>query len=672
MGPGNVVEYLEGKELALAFVVGAEAKGKLPVMTSTGRKETLATKKILFSSSSALSPSAGREEVLQLLESLVRQRTEGASALDMAELWELVLEEGEERDWSLDELAALLSSGPLSELERSITYRALTEARTYFWRKGDNFRIRTKEQVEEAQVRAETEAKRELERAALKDWLAAVWRSGPLEPPAQHREFVLEWKERIRDAAIWGDRSSHFGHVQRLLKELDSRTNDPSFEFMVRLQEWTNDQNLDLLINETPLEFDPEVLQAARATAELLPAALADPAREDLRDWECYSIDDPDTTEVDDALALRVVEDGYEMAIHIADAAGLLPGTDEVLERDMKERATSVYLPDLKVRMLPESLSDDVLSLLAGQDRLAFSFLLHFDAEGELVSSRLTPSQIRVTERYDYDRVDALVAGGDPYWSKFSELAEKLMKRREAKGALNLPFPRMEVRLDSNGSVRLVPDERDSAAQTIVSEAMIMANRVAAEYAAEHGLAAIFRGQKAPDPPVEHRTQWLPHHLFEVRKGFARSTQSLEPIPHSGLGLERYIQATSPIRRYRDLIHQRQIQHHLKYGTQRYSPEEMEEIMTLTSTSVSSAEKMERNRRSYFLHKYLKAQRGKELEAVILASTPERYVLQLCDSLREVEVPHGGGGLKSPGEKVKVKLLSVYPRDKVVKVSAPL
>lgn len=671
MGPGNVVEYLEGKELALAFVVSAESKGKLPVLTAGGRKETLASKKVLFVSSSPLPPSAGREEVLHHLQSVGRQRAESASALNVEELWELVLEEGEEREWTLDELAALVSSGPLTELERSITYRALTEARTYFWRKGDNFRVRTPEQVEEAQVRANTEAKRELERAALKEWLLAVWRQGPCEPPAEHREFILEWKQRIRDAAVWGDRSSHFSHVQRLLKELDAKSTDPAFEFMVRLKEWTVDQNLDLLMNETPLEFSPEVLEAARAVEALLEIELADPAREDLTEWACFSIDDPDTTEVDDALALRPVEGGFEMAIHIADAAAILPGDNAVLEEDMKERATSVYLPDLKVRMLPENISDNALSLLKGQERLAFTFLLRLDREGNLVSRRLTSSKIRVTERFDYDQVDALVASGDPYWSEFGQLAQKLMKLREAKGALNLPFPRMEVKLEDNGAIRLVPDERDSVAQTIVSEAMIMANRVAADYAAEHGLPVIYRGQKAPEPPVESRAHWLPHHLFEVRKGFARSTQGLEPIPHSGLGLDRYIQATSPIRRYRDLIHQRQIQHHLKYGTVRYSAEQMEELMTLTSTAVSSAEKMERNRRAYFLHKYLKAQRGKEIEAVILASTADRYILQLCESLREVEVPHGGGGLKSPGDKVKVKLLSVYPRDRVVKVSSP-
>ena len=171
---------------------------------------------------------------------------------------------------------------------------------------------------------------------------------------------------------------------------------------------------------------------------------------------------------------------------------------------------------------------------------------------------------------------------------------------------------------------------------------------------------------------METRSEWWPHHLFEARKGFARSSQSLEPVAHAGLGLDRYIQATSPIRRYRDLVHQRQIQHHLKHGTALYDMAAMEEVLTYTSPAVSAAEKMERNRRAYFMHKYLKAQRNSELEAVVLASSAERYVLQLCESLREVEVPHGSGGLKAPGEKVRVKLLSVYPRDRVIKVSSPL
>lgn len=670
MAPGSIVEYVEGKDLTLAFCLAAEAKGKLPVLTITGRKETLASKKVLFTHPSPLSPTSGREDVLEHLKAQEKLRQESAGTLDMEELWELLLEEGEERDWTLEEISAFLFSDQTGELQKSLAYRALSESRTYFWRKGDHFRVRTREHVEEALVRQRTEAKRELERAALREWMGAVWERGAVEPPAEYAGFINEWVDRIRDAAVWGEKSSHHGHVQRLLKELDSRGGEPAFNFMVRLGEWTEDQNLDLLINATPLKFSPEVLQAAEALGALLPERLNDPDREDLTGWPCYSIDDPDTTEVDDALAFRATETGYQLGIHIADASALLDAKDPVMEAELRERATSVYLPDLKVRMVPEVLSDQVLSLVAGQDRLAFSFLVELDNGGRLVSARMATTKVRVTERLDYDQVDALVAGGDPYWTALAEVAEKLKSLREQKGALNLPFPRMDVRLE-NGKISLVPDERESVAQTIVSEAMIMANRVAADYTADNDLPAIYRGQKAPDPPVEMRATWQPHHLFEVRKGLARSSQGLEPCPHAGLGLDRYVQATSPIRRYRDLIHQRQIKHHLRTGETLYGPDAMEEILTHTSSPVSAAEKMERNRRAYFLHKYLLGQRGRELEAVVLASSAERYILQLCDSLREVEVPHGSGGLKGPGDKVRVKLLSVYPRDRVVKVSSP-
>jgi exoribonuclease-2 len=671
MSPGNVVEYLEGKDLAMAFCLAAESKGKLPVLTSAGRKETLATKKVLFVHASPLSASATREEVLDLLRGAEKQRQDASDALDLQELWELISEEGEERDWTLDELTAFLFSDQVGELQKSLAYRALMEGRTYFWRKADNFRVRTREQVEEALIRHRTEAKRELERAALRQWLQQVWEHGPSEPPQEYGAYIEEWKGRIREAALWGEKSSHHSHVQRLLKDLDNKTREPAFHFMVRLGEWSNDENLDLLLNETPMAFPDEVLEAARQLEQELPALLADPQREDFTAWACHSIDDPDTTEVDDALAYRKTEGGHELAIHIADAAALLRPENSVLESEIRERATSIYLPDLKVRMVPQNLSDHVLSLIAGEQRLAFTFLVQLDEDGKLVASRMASTRIRVSQRYDYDTVDALVANADPYWTELARLAEKLKALREAKGALNLPFPRMDVRLDG-ARISLVPDERESIAQTIVSEAMILANRVAADYTAQHDLPAIYRGQKAPDPPVEQRAEWLPHHLFEARKGLARSSQGLQPTPHAGLGLERYIQATSPIRRYRDLIHQRQIQHHLKHGTALYDSQAMEQILTHTSTPVSAAEKMERNRRAYFLHKYLKAHRGAELKAVVLSSSAERYVLQLSESLREVEVPHGPGGLKAPGETVRVKLLSVYPRERIIKVSSPL
>ena len=440
---------------------------------------------------------------------------------------------------------------------------------------------------------------------------------------------------------------------------------------MIRLGEWTQDQNIEILANQTPTVFSDEVLQEAQSAGERVAAVLEESDRIDLTDWECHSIDDPDTTEIDDALCWRTSDTGFELGIHIADASSLLDPALEILEKEIRYRATSVYLPDFKVRMVPENLSDDALSLKAGVVRPAFTFLAQVDAKGKLLSARMTPSKISVTERLDYDQADAKVESGDEYWTQFADIAKGLKQQREDNGAVNLPFPRMNVEI-RDGKTFLVPDERGSIAQTIVSELMILANRMAAEYLTEHKLPAIYRSQKAPDPPIESRSEWKPHHLYEARRSFSRSAQGFEPMPHSGLGLDCYVQSTSPIRRYRDLIHQRQIKHHLRNNEALYTLEQLEEVLAITSTPVSQAEKMERNRKSYYLHKLLNAQRGEEVEAVILAANGERYTLQLVDSLREVDVPQGGDALRALGEVVRVKILSVYPRDRVLKVSSPL
>lgn len=670
MGPGCVVEYFQGKELALGFCLTSENKGKFQVLTPTGKKESLASKKVLFVHSSALEGTASREDILSHLQGALEERTSGSAELDLEELWELLLDEGEEKDWTLEELSAYLYAGDVTEKQRATLFRALLDKRSHFVRKGDSFRLRSAEQVQEALTRAEVEARRELERAAVKEWMKEVWDRRSYEVPAEFEESVETWKKRIREAALQGDKSSHYQHVQRYLKELDNKSRDPAFQFMVRLGEWDQDENLELLLNETPLEFSEEVLAEASEAEKLLDEVLAQEDREDFSAIPCYAIDDPGTTEVDDALAFERTDNGHRIYIHIADASALVRPEFEVLEKEVRDRSTTVYLPDLKIRMLPANLSDEALSLQAGELRAAFTFVVDVDSEGKLMGRRLVCSKVKVSERKEYDEVDALI-GKDEYWTEFAQVAETLKAARAKKGAINLPFPRMDIQLEGK-TIKLVPDERDSAAQTIVSEMMILANRVAADYLADFGLAAIFRSQKPPDPPIEERAEWTPQALYEVRRSFSRSAHTLEPSPHSSLGLDQYVQATSPIRRYRDLIHQRQLKHHLRTSQELYSPEAMEEIMTFTSTPVSQAEKMERNRKAYFLHKYLKAQRGREIEATILACLPERYVLQLSESLREVEVPHGSASMKSPGDKVKVKLLSAYPRDRVVKVTPPV
>lgn len=670
MTPGSVVEYLDGKELLLGFCLGAEVKSKLPIMNIAGRKESLSTKKVLFSQSTPLSVTSSREDVLGLLAQEVERKEAEASQLDTAELWELIEEEGPEREWHLKELCEYVFSESSSPFQ-SVLFRALLKDRYRFQRKGEQFVIKTAEQVAEAIQRELVEAQRDAERAAVKNWLRRVWDGDRTPYSGEHEEVVREWHDRIRNTATLGEDSSHYQHVMRFLKELDGRDPHVAFAFMVKLGEWDLDQNIEILANETPIEFSEEVIEQARVASERLSDVLNESDREDFSSWECHSIDDPDTTEIDDALGWRPWEQGYELAIHIADASSMLLPSFEALEREIRYRATSVYLPDLKVRMVPESLSDDVMSLRAGVLRPAFTFVAQLDSQGRLVSSRILSSKIVVKERLTYQQADEWASQGVPYWSELAEIAEKLKAQREANGAVNLPFLRMNVELQGK-KITLVPDERDSASQRIVSEAMILANRIAAEYLHNNGLPAIYRTQKAPDPPIEARAEWKPHHLFEARRSFSRSGQGFEPGFHSGLGLNHYVQATSPIRRYRDLLLQRQIKHHLATGEKLYSLEELEEAVTVTSGPVSSAEKMERNRKGFFLHKLLLSQRGKEVEAVVLASTPERYTLQLCETLREVDVPPGGGTLKAPGEVVRVKILSVYPRDRVLKVSAPV
>jgi exoribonuclease II len=671
MNPGSLVEYLQGKELAVAFCLGPENKNKLPIMTSSGRKESLAAKKVVFHHSTPLSPTAVREDVLAHLASTEEKKSQQAQALDTGELWELLCEEEPGREWTLSELSEYLFAEDVGVWEKSVLYRALLADKHRYSRKGDHFVTRTAEQVEEAVQREIVEAQREAQREAVKLWLRQVWDTQEGRVSGPHSEIIEEWKGRIRDTAISGEDSSHFQHVQRYLKELDGKSRDVAFQFMVRLKEWDQDQNVEILANQTPTIFSPEVMADAELAQQHLSQVLEQQDREDYIDWECHSIDDPDTTEIDDALAWRATDDGYELAIHIADASALVRPDFENLEREIRYRATSVYLPDFKVRMVPENLSDDALSLKAGEVRPAFTFLAQVNHDGKLMSARMLCTKIKVAERLDYHTADGFVAEGTEYWKTFYQIAEHLKAQREANGAVNLPFPRMNVELDGK-SIRLVPDERDSVSQTIVSEMMILANRIAAEYLSKHDLPAIYRSQKAPDPPIEDRPEWKPHHLYEARRSFSRSAQGFEPAHHSGLGLDCYVQATSPIRRYRDLILQRQIKHHLRTGDTLYDREALEEILTVTSTPVSQAEKMERNRKGYFLHKLLKAQRGQEVEAVILAATAERYTLQLKETLREVDVPQGGGPLRAPGESVRVRIISVYPRDRVIKVSSPL
>jgi exoribonuclease-2 len=395
-----------------------------------------------------------------------------------------------------------------------------------------------------------------------------------------------------------------------------------------------------------------------------------DSGRRDLRGDPVFTVDEPTTLDLDDGISCRRDASGtLHVGIHIADPSTLVRPGDPV-DREAASRGTSHYLPEMKVPMVPAAISEQAASLLPGRDRLALSFLVHFAPTGERMSVEVVPSVVRSLGRVSYDEANAVLSGEDvsvreemreslvALW----EIASHLEAERLAAGAVRIMAPEVDARPDERGGVSLVRVSADRPGRRLVAEMMVLAGRLTAEYCLAHGVPVLFRRQAPPEEPVTSPPvgEYDPVAVRKARRAMRRSEVGTVPGAHSGLGLQAYVQATSPLRRYSDLVAHRQVAAHLSGRTPPYDAEALLRIAATSDEAERQARIAERGSREYWLLRYLEPKAGCPVEAVITDTAARRTDVELCETLLPSTIPARPD--HRPGQQVRCVIERVVPR----------
>ena len=341
-----------------------------------------------------------------------------------------------------------------------------------------------------------------------------------------------------------------------------------------------------------PLRFSKEVLREVEAVAQ--PMSEEEIAkREDLRDLPCFTIDPIDAKDFDDALSLRILkENTYEVGIHIADVNHYVkPGT--LLDAEAEARATSVYLIDQVVPMLPERLSNDLCSLRPNEDKLTYSVICVLNSQGEILERHFTRSIVRSKQRFTYDTVKEILQKGEGTYSKelaiLNQLAQRRRKQRFEAGALRLESTELNFELDKQGIPLRISPKTTHESHALIEEFMLLANQEVAHVlhtAQKQRVHVLYRSHAAPEKEklqvLAYFSEKLgyqlsihtPHlglainqllltasdqdeeallHLLTIRS-MAKAHYTTKDLPHFGLGMRHYTHFTSPIRRYADIV----------------------------------------------------------------------------------------------------------------------
>ena len=292
-----------------------------------------------------------------------------------------------------------------------------------------------------------------------------------------------------------------------------------------------------------------------------LPAAQSDPQRRDLSHLNCFSIDSASTQEVDDAIGLERRDGDLWIWVHIADPHQWLQPGDR-LDLEAQRRGSTLYLSGGAMPMFPMAVARDCMSLRPMRRCGALSVGVLLNADGSIEAVEPCRSWVKVSYGLTYEDADELIELAPPEDPDLAELAELLKRRtawREQQGALLME--QAEGRLFRNPAAELALEITEPGlARSCVSEAMILAGAAMAEWSSQHGLAMPYRVQAGSSHDHAEANQWPqgPVRWAQQRRGLSRSRLQSNPEPHGSLGLPMYLQWTSPIRRYSDLLAHRQ------------------------------------------------------------------------------------------------------------------
>jgi exoribonuclease-2 len=287
------------------------------------------------------------------------------------------------------------------------------------------------------------------------------------------------------------------------------------------------------------------------------PEPLPDEARRDLTHLLALAIDDEGSSDPDDAISL----DGDRLWVHVADASALV-APDSPADVEARGRAANLYLPEGTVRMLPDEITDR-LALGLQPVSPALSFALAPDPGGDFQLLEIVPSLIRAT-RVTYEAAETML-DESPY-RELLAITVRNRARRLAGGAVEIDLPEVKIKAAVDGAVviRPLPSLRS---REMVREAMLMAGEAVGRFAGERNIPLAYTVQDPPqeaDPPLGALAGAGPSTMWAQRRLMQRSRPSTAPGRHAGLGLDVYVQVTSPLRRYLDLLAHQQLRAHLR------------------------------------------------------------------------------------------------------------
>lgn len=429
-----------------------------------------------------------------------------------------------------------------------------------------------------------------------------------------------------------------------------------------------------------PEEFPKKVLDEAEKVAIEIPQEEID-RRLDIRDMNIFTIDGEDAKDLDDAVSIEVLDNGnYKLGVHIADVTHYVKEKSK-LDKEALKRATSVYLVDKVIPMLPKTLSNGVCSLNPFEDKLTLSVFMEIDHKGEVVKHDIKETIINSKARMTYTEVsDILEKDDEKLKNTFAKVADDfftaeklariLMKRREKRGAIDFDFPEAKIILNNDGDVVDIIQYERRISNRIIEEFMLITNETVAEHFFWLNMPFVYRVHETPaHEKIETLNKFISTFGYVIKgdlesvhpkalqgiieqihgkteekaistimlRSLKQARYSPECVGHFGLAAQYYSHFTSPIRRYPDLQIHRIIKEFLNGKISQKRQDQLAQIVDYASTQSSErereAELAERDVKDIYKARYMEDRVGEEFVGIVSSVTSFGMFIELDNTV---------------------------------------
>ncbi|EPR44292.1 ribonuclease II [Desulfovibrio sp. X2] len=651
-GPGCIVEFMQGNQPMVGFVAG-EKSGRMHVFTQTGRETLVPAARLLPWSGPVYEGVTTRSGMEDAVRRHAELRNSLEAGVDALVLWELA--QGEVDAAGAEWFAELTAQEPDVDTVAAVG-RALLGRKTHFKFQPPSFAIYSAEEVERRMGEAERQRVAEQLVTAGRDFVKTLWNLPAGQTPPRLGDDATE--NRLRQILLARIRDPEDRESEAVWRELrKGLPENPHLALLIARKWGLVPPHYNYLLDQAGFAWgdgwaDEHAAETARQAEAV--AALSEP---DAADADYVSIDSATTRDIDDAFSIRRAPGGIRLSVALACPALAWEFGGE-LDRAVRDRATSIYLPEGAAYMMPEALATDIYSLVAKKVRPALVAEFLLAENGAVLEKDIRFAPVRLSANVTYEAAEEAIAEDAEETGRYGlahAVARALRERRIERGAVVIQRPEPEISLTEEKNdvqVEVAEKKETPGSQLLVSEFMILANEAAALWAREKGIALLHRTQDVALPRELAGIWSEPLDIFRTVKQMGPSLLEAAPKPHRALGLEAYAPSTSPLRRYPDLINSAQIHAFLTRGQALWDAEELAAMLPRLTARLEAASQVQRFRPRYWKLLHVKQTPKKFWHAV---------AVEECGNLINFSVPELQIFVRAPKDLCGEKFIAGQP-----------